>query len=72
MVKKSMKYFQVPSTEEWRIVTPSELLSDTLEIPGFTNEEIEELTAISQQILASAGGGNLSSWTVPNSKVKCM
>ena len=42
-VKKSMKYFNVPDTEQWRVGILSELLSDTLEIPGFASQEIEEI-----------------------------
>ena len=45
LVKKTMKYFQVPSAEEWRIAPLSELLSDTVEIPGFSTEEVEEMKA---------------------------
>ena len=44
LTKKSMKYFPVPSTEEWRIGVLSELLSDELQIPGFTYQEVNELT----------------------------
>jgi hypothetical protein len=42
-VKKSMKYFNVTDTEKWRVGTLTELLSDNLEIPGFTPQEIEDL-----------------------------
>ena len=42
-VKKSMKYFNVPDTEQWRVGVLSELLSETLEIPGFASQEIEDI-----------------------------
>ena len=42
-VKKSMKYFNVPDTEQWRVGILSELFSENLEIPGFASQEIEEI-----------------------------
>ena len=43
IVKKNMKYFPVPDTEQWRVGILSERLSDTVEIPGFASEEIEDI-----------------------------
>ena len=43
IVKKNMKYFPVPDTEQWRVGILSELLSDTVEIPGFASEEIKDI-----------------------------
>ena len=45
LVKKNMKYFQIPCAEEWRIATLSELLSDTLEIARFSTEEVKDMNA---------------------------
>ena len=45
LVKKNMKYFQIPCAEEWRIATLSELLSDTLEIARFSTEEVKDMKA---------------------------
>ena len=45
LVKKNMKYFQIPCDEEWRIDPLTELLSDSLEVPGFSSEELEEIKA---------------------------
>ena len=42
-VKKSMKYFSVPDNEQWRVGILTELLSETIEIPGFASQEIEDI-----------------------------
>ena len=42
-VKKMMKYFPVPDLESWRTGFLSELMSDDLEVPGFTEHEIGEM-----------------------------
>ena len=39
MIKANMRYFPIPSQEEWRTGFLSELLCSTLELPGFTEEE---------------------------------
>ena len=44
-VKKMMKYFPVPDLESWRTGFLSELMSDDLEVPGFTEHEIEEMVS---------------------------
>ena len=44
-VKKKMKYSDVPTHEHWRTGFLSELLSDNLEIPGFTDDELEEMVS---------------------------
>ena len=44
LIKKSMNYFPIPSTEEWRIGVLTELLSADLQIPGFADNELHELT----------------------------
>ena len=43
MVKKEMSYSRVPDGEEWRVGALSELLDNTLVIPGFTTEEIDDI-----------------------------
>ena len=45
LVKKKMKYFEVPAHEHWRTGFLTELLSDTLEIPGFSDDELEEMVS---------------------------
>ena len=45
-VKRRMKYFPVPSSEEWRISLLKELVGykvDNLAIPGFSKSEAEEM-----------------------------
>ena len=44
-VKKKMKYSDVPPNEQWRTGFLTELLSDNLEIPGFTDDELEEMVS---------------------------
>ena len=43
MVKKEMSYYRVPDGDEWRVGALSELLNNTLVIPGFTTEEIDDI-----------------------------
>ena len=40
LIKSKMKYFPIPSHEEWRTGFLSELLCSGLHLPGFTPEEI--------------------------------
>ena len=42
-VKNSMKYFDVPAEEEWRIGLLREILSDSFEVPGFSAQEMDEI-----------------------------
>ena len=44
-VKKKMKYSDVPPHEHWRTGFLTELLSDNLDIPGFTDDELEEMVS---------------------------
>ena len=41
-VKKHMRYFQLPVVEEWRVGPLRELMSDELEIPRFSKQELDE------------------------------
>ena len=44
MIKNKMKYFSLPREEEWRIPILRELTSQSVQIPGFTLEEIQVMT----------------------------
>ena len=44
-VKKKMKYFPVPDLESWRTGFLSELISEDLEVPCFTEQEIGEMVS---------------------------
>ena len=44
LIKKNMKYFPLPSEEDWRIGILGELLGDTLDVPGFSDDEIHDIT----------------------------
>ena len=45
MIKANMRYFPIPSQEEWRTGLLSELLCSTLELPGFTEEETSAMVS---------------------------
>ena len=45
LVKNKMKYSAVPQPEEWRIGLLKDLLSNQLEIPGFTDDEIGDMVS---------------------------
>ena len=42
-VKNRMAYFRVPEHEKWRTGFLTELLSEHLEVPGFSKEEMDEM-----------------------------
>ena len=45
LVKTKMKYSAVPHPEEWRTGLLKELLSNQLEVPGFTDDEIGDMVS---------------------------
>ena len=45
LIKANMKYFPIPSHEEWRTGLLSELLSCSLDLPGFTEEETNAMVS---------------------------
>ena len=47
-----MKYSDVPTHEHWRTFL-TELLSDTLEIPWFTDDELEKMVSYFMYILTA-------------------
>ena len=42
-VKKMMRYYQNPEEERWRTGIASEIIDDSLGVPGFTDIELEEI-----------------------------
>ena len=44
-VKKKMKYFEVPPNELWRAGVLIELLSNQVEVTGFTKGEIDVMVS---------------------------
>ena len=43
VIKKVMKYYQVPTEELWRVELLNKLMSNELEVPGFDINEVEEM-----------------------------
>ena len=43
MFKKEMKYFLVPPAEKWRTGFLGELLDNRLKVPGFDDDDIQEM-----------------------------
>ena len=42
-VKRAVKYFDVPTGEEWRLPMLQELLSPEVEVSGFLADELKDL-----------------------------
>ena len=42
-VKKNLKYFDIPNQESWRTGLLGELLDSEQEVPGFDNEEVDDI-----------------------------
>ena len=43
-VKSTLEYFPVPVGEEWRVQILKELINHEVEVPGFSSEELREIT----------------------------
>ena len=43
LVKRKMKYFDIPDNEKWRLGVIQELVAENLFIPGFTDDEASDI-----------------------------